>query len=75
MSKSILILDTPKSCFFCRFRGEKPYYKQWETCGDKFCTLTEMDNEEYYYAAFQDNYIRPEWCPLIEVKENSIEHF
>lgn len=34
MSKSILILDTPKSCFFCRFRGEKPYYKHWETCGD-----------------------------------------
>lgn len=59
MSKAILIMDMPKSCCFCNFCYEKD--------GEKFCLIEDDVVEKYFYAAFQEEYIKPNWCPLKEV--------
>ena len=57
MSKSVLIIDTPADCWDCMIRD----------LTDR-CQATGKDVDEY-----RDSKCRPEWCPLEEVKESSVE--
>lgn len=64
MSKSALVIDTPKSCYNCPFGTE--YYDIYIYKGN--CELAEhlgkimtLLTEEYY--GFESK-SRPEWCPL-----------
>ena len=64
MSKSVLVIDTPKSCSNCPFGTE--YYDIYIYKGN--CELAEhlgkimtLLTEEYY--GFESK-SRPEWCPL-----------
>nr|DAJ76380.1 MAG TPA: hypothetical protein [Caudoviricetes sp.] len=64
MSKSVLVIDTPKSCYNCPFGTE--YYDIYIYKGN--CELAEhlgkimtLLTEEYY--GFESK-SRPEWCPL-----------
>ena len=64
MSKSVLVIDTPKSCYNCPFGTE--YYDIYIYKGN--CELAEhlgkimtLVTEEYY--GFESK-SRPDWCPL-----------
>lgn len=64
MSKSVLVIDTPKSCYNCPFGTE--YYDIYIYKGN--CELAEhlgkimtLLTEEYY--GFESK-SRPDWCPL-----------
>lgn len=64
MSKSVFVIDTPKSCYNCPFGTE--YYDIYIYKGN--CELAEhlgkimtLLTEEYY--GFESK-SRPEWCPL-----------
>ena len=57
MSKSVLIIDTPADCWDCMIRDLTDH-----------CQATGKDVNEY-----RENKCRPEWCPLEEVKESSVE--
>lgn len=69
MSKSVLVIDTPKSCYNCPFGTE--YYDIYICKGN--CELAEhlgkimtLLTEEYY--GFESK-SRPEWCPLKPLPE------
>lgn len=69
MSKSVLVIDTPKSCYNCPFGTE--YYDIYIYKGN--CELAEhlgkimtLLTEEYY--GFESK-SRPEWCPLKPLPE------
>nr|DAS89857.1 MAG TPA: hypothetical protein [Caudoviricetes sp.] len=71
MSKSVLVIDTPKSCYNCPFGTE--YYDIYIYKGN--CELAEhlgkimtLLTEEYY--GFESK-SRPDWCPLKELPEKS----
>lgn len=53
MSKSVLVIDTPKSCRDCPLRYDP--YGHLETC-----YIEDLYVDEYY----EEN-IKPEWCPLV----------
>ena len=57
MSKSVLIIDTPEDCRDCMIRD----------LTDR-CQATEKDVDEY-----RERRCRPQWCPLEEVMESSVE--
>ena len=59
MSKSILIIDTPKSCMNCQFRVHNAL-KHW--CEQDKAQRCNTENVLWLN--------KPEWCPLI-----SMEHF
>lgn len=69
MSKSVLVIDTPKSCYNCPFGTE--YYDICIYKGN--CELAEhlgkimtLVTEEYY--GFESK-SRPDWCPLKPLPE------
>lgn len=71
MSKSVLVIDTPKSCYNCPFGTE--YYDIYIYKGN--CELAEhlgkimtLLTEEYY--GFESK-SRPDWCPLKPLPEKS----
>ena len=73
MSKSVLVIDTPKSCYNCPFGTE--YYDIYIYKGN--CELAEhlgkimtLLTEEYY--GFESK-SRPEWCPLKPLPEEKEE--
>ena len=53
MNKSILILDTPKSCAECdiRFTDDYTHWCPWK-------------NAQTYVYEYVENKTKPEWCPL-----------
>ncbi|EOS34206.1 hypothetical protein D3Z53_26590 [Lachnospiraceae bacterium] len=57
MGKSALIIDTPVDCRDCKIRS----------LGDD-CQATGRHVKDY-----RGNKEKPEWCPLEEVKESSVE--
>jgi hypothetical protein len=57
MSKSILIMDTPKSCKTCRLRYDN--YGQCDVC------ILADDVVDYYY----ETDTKPDWCPLSPLPE------
>lgn len=57
MSKSVLIIDTPEDCGDCMVRDLIDH-----------CQATGKDVNEY-----RENKCRPQWCPLEEVMESSVE--
>lgn len=71
MSKSVLVIDTPKSCYNCPFGTE--YYDICIYKGN--CELAEhlgkimtLVTEEYY--GFESK-SRPDWCPLKPLPEKN----
>lgn len=69
MSKSVLVLDTPKNCCYCPFSTEYCGSLEYDGC----CELAEcLDGEmrlieEKHYD--YENESRPDWCPLMDLPE------
>lgn len=64
MSKSVLVVDTPKNCYDCPFGTEYCGNLEYEGC----CELAEcldsdmrLITEEHYDYESES---RPDWCPL-----------
>lgn len=51
MSKSVLVIDTPRNCEQCRFSGSD---------GDVCCLEDKLISEQEYFDKKAD------WCPLLE---------
>lgn len=71
MSKSVLVLDTPKNCYDCPFGTE--YCGNLEYAG--YCELADcldcdviLITEEHYDCESKS---RPDWCPLKPLPEKS----
>lgn len=69
MSKSVLVIDTPKNCYDCPFGTEYCGDSEYEGC----CELAEcldsdmrLITEEHYDCESKS---RPEWCPLKPLPE------
>ena len=63
MSKSVLVIDTPESCYDCPFRT-----KYYGNLCEYYCILADrldydiiLVTEEYYDWKSRS---RPDWCPL-----------
>lgn len=69
MSKAILVMDMPKSCFYCDLCHTRDYNPRHKWDGDKYCGIEDLDVNKYYSAAYDDELIKPDWCPLIEAPE------
>ena len=69
MSKAILVMDMPDSCFHCDCCHEKPYDKRYRIEGEKFCGIEDMEVSEYYDSFYSEEPMRPSWCPLKEMPE------
>lgn len=63
-NKSILIIDTPKSCMNCQFRAHNAL-KYW----------CEQDKAQRYITENVLWLNKPEWCPLIEIHLEDATHF
>lgn len=63
MSKSILILDTPKTCLDCRFCRE--LHEGIEAC----CELSDEPEDKTLCRMIDADYCqeKPDWCPLKDV--------
>lgn len=69
MSKSVLVIDTPKNCYDCPFGTEYCGDHEYEGC----CELADcldydailMTEEHYDYESES----RPDWCPLKPLPE------
>lgn len=72
MSKAILVIDMPDSCFHCDCCHEKPYDNRYKIEGEKFCGIEDMEVDKYYDSFYSEKSMRPSWCPLKELptKEN-----
>ena len=64
MSKAILVMDMPSSCFYCDLCHTRDYDHRRKLDGNKFCGVEDLDVNEYYSASYDDELIKPEWCPL-----------
>lgn len=62
MSKAILVMDMPESCFYCDCCHTKPYDNKYKIDGEKFCGILNEDVGAYYYHGGE----KPEFCPLRE---------
>ncbi len=67
MSKSVLVMDTPKSCFYCDCCHTRDYDPRYKIDGEKFCGIENENVDFYYRQAYEDNYVKPDWCPLKEL--------
>ena len=71
MSKSVLVLDTPKNCYDCPFGtaycGELEHAGYCELADCLDCDVILM-TEEHYDCESKS---RPDWCPLKELPEKS----
>ena len=65
MSKSVLILDTPKCCITCPF--------QITECNFNICIATRNDSLRFLSKVSPEGYRKlaekPDWCPLKELPE------
>ena len=57
----IIDIKMPKSCRNCPMPDSEFMY-----CHAKEARVWNVEN-------YMDNNVRPDWCPLIEVKDNAIE--
>ena len=69
MSKSVLVIDTPKNCYDCPFGTEYCGNLEYEGC----CELADcldydviLMTEEHYDCESKS---RPDWCPLKPLPE------
>ena len=69
MTKAILVMDMPDSCFHCDCCHEKPYDRRYRIEGEKFCGIEDMEVSEYYDSFYSEEPMRPSWCPLKEMPE------
>lgn len=69
MSKAILVMDMPESCFYCDCCHTKDYDYRHKIDGEKFCGIENMEVSRYYRQAYDDIYVKPDWCPLKELPE------
>ena len=53
MSKSVLVIDTPKNCCPCYLRGF--------TLNSQYCRWKKKD--------IKDTSVKPDWCPLMDLPE------
>ena len=67
MSKAILVMDMPDSCFHCDCCHEKPYDNRYRIEGEKFCGIEDMEVDKYYDSFCSKEPMRPSWCPLKEL--------
>ena len=67
MSKAILVMDMPDSCFHCDCCHEKPYDNRYRIEGEKFCGIEDMGVDKYYDSFCSKEPMRPSWCPLKEL--------
>ena len=67
MSKAILVMDMPDSCFHCDCCHEKPYDNRYWIEGEKFCGIEDMEVDKYYDSFCSKEPMRPSWCPLKEL--------
>lgn len=69
MSKSVLVIDTPKNCYECPFGTEYCGNLEYEGCCELAECLdcdTRLIAEEYYDYESES---RPDWCPLKPLPE------
>lgn len=69
MSKSVLVMDTPKNCYDCQFGTEYCGNLEYEGCCELAECLdsdTRLITEEHYDCESKS---RPEWCPLKPLPE------
>lgn len=66
MSKSILIIDTPESCYYCDYCHTKDYDYMKQTDGEKFCGIENMNVDDFFNY---ENQRKPDWCPLKELPD------
>lgn len=64
MSKAILVMDMPDSCFHCDCCHEKPYDIRYQIEGENFCGIENMEVDDYYAGFYSGKLMRPSWCPL-----------
>ena len=67
MSKAILVMDMPDSCFHCDCCQEKPYDRRYQIEGEKFCGIKDIEVNECYNSFYSEEPMRPSWCPLKEL--------
>lgn len=53
MSKSVLVMDTPKNCYSCRLRK----------------LIRDLPYCEAKPERIKDSNIKPDWCPLMDLPE------
>lgn len=75
MSKSVLVVDTPKNCYDCPFGTEYCGNLEYEGC----CELAEcldsdmrLITEEHYDYESES---RPDWCPLKLLPEKDTKNY
>ena len=69
MSKSVLVLDTPKNCYDCPFGTEYCGNLEYEgRCELAECLDSDMRliTEEHYDCESES---KPDWCPLMDLPE------
>ena len=64
MSKAILVMDMPDSCFYCDCCHEKHYDNRYQIEGEKFCGIEDIEVDKYYDSFYSEEPMRPSWCPL-----------
>ena len=67
MSKAILVMDMPDSCFRCDCCHENPYNSKYRIEGEKFCGIEDIEVDKYYDSFYSEEPMRPSWCPLKEL--------
>ena len=65
MSKSILVIDTPETCFDCRFCRE--LHEGMEAC----CEISDEPDDIELCRMIEADYCqeKPAWCPLRDLPE------
>lgn len=67
MNKSVLIIDTPRSCVTCPLSFYNDYYKEHQCRGREYYRTIKDYKEQGRYIGPDDK--RPDWCPLLPLPE------
>lgn len=70
MSKSVLLIDTPKNCYECLFGHEWFGDTAHKACCELYCSLR-VEEEALISAKYykQKSKAKPDWCPLKPLPE------
>ena len=68
MSKSVLLIDTPKNCYECLFGHEWFGDTAHKACCELYCSLR-VEEEALISAKYykQKSKAKPDWCPLMDL--------
>lgn len=69
MAKGIVVVDIPKQCCEC------PFFDVLEESNIMYCSVSELGHCEHLLKFIENEYLKPDWCPIKPIPNRKSEDF